>query len=270
MSFSLDHVVIAVNDLDRSVSEYAALGFTVLRGGEHPQRGSITALIVFEDGSYFELIAFPHPVQGFRWWEILQKAGPGFVDYALLSEDIEQDLESARLRGLVMGDTEAGGRLTPDNERVEWKTARSPTSDVPFLCGDVTPRALRVPEGDVRAHVNGAKGIGSITVAVRDLAASVGRYEALLSEDMTEAPRSIEPQSLNVSFLCGNLTIKLLSPMPGSTGASEVEQHLEQRGEGPFAVTLKLGSPTPPSGLALTSTHEAALQIPPAKLGRSH
>ena len=121
MAFSLDHVVIAVSDLDRAILDYSKLGFTVLRGGEHPHRGSINALIVFKDGSYFELIGFPRPVPEFRWWEILQKAGPGFVDFALLPSNLEADLKEARFRGFVASEVEPGGRITPSGERAEWR-----------------------------------------------------------------------------------------------------------------------------------------------------
>ena len=51
MPLSIDHIVIAVADLDAAVRDYTALGFTVLPGGEHP-RGSRNALVVFADGAY--------------------------------------------------------------------------------------------------------------------------------------------------------------------------------------------------------------------------
>jgi catechol 2,3-dioxygenase-like lactoylglutathione lyase family enzyme len=50
MAFALDHVVIAVNDLDRAVADYQSLGFTVYPGGVHHGGVSHNALIVFEDG----------------------------------------------------------------------------------------------------------------------------------------------------------------------------------------------------------------------------
>ena len=53
---SLDHLVIAVHDLDRSIADYRSMGFTVNPGGRHPGRSSHNALIVFADGAYIELI----------------------------------------------------------------------------------------------------------------------------------------------------------------------------------------------------------------------
>jgi catechol 2,3-dioxygenase-like lactoylglutathione lyase family enzyme len=51
MKFALDHVVIAVGDLEQAIADYRSLGFTVVPGGRHPGRTSHNALIVFEDGA---------------------------------------------------------------------------------------------------------------------------------------------------------------------------------------------------------------------------
>jgi hypothetical protein len=56
--FPLDHLVIAVNDLAQTMRDYQSLGFTVQPGGKHPGRQSHNALVVFEDGTYLELIAW--------------------------------------------------------------------------------------------------------------------------------------------------------------------------------------------------------------------
>jgi catechol 2,3-dioxygenase-like lactoylglutathione lyase family enzyme len=234
VTFSLDHAVIAVRDLDRAVSGYEKLGFTALRGGEHPRRGSVNALIVFQDGTYFELIAFPKPVPGFRWWEALQKAGPGFADFALLPANMERDLEEAKARGFQSGPIEPGGRVTPEGKRAEWQTARPETSDLPFLCGDISPRPLRVPEGPARGHANGALGIAKIVIAVADLARSSQRYEALLPQSAVRGGNGSAAR-----FLCKPGMIELREPKRGSPEATELAAHLDRRGEGPFAISLR-------------------------------
>jgi len=234
MGFSLDHVVIAVGDLDHAISSYEKLGFRVLRGGEHPRRGSLNALIVFQDRTYFELIAFPKTVPGFRWWETVQKAGPGFVDFALLPAKMEADLEEAKARGFQVGPIEPGSRLTPEGKRAEWQTARPPTADLPFLCGDVTPRFLRVPEGEVRDHLNGAIGIAKITVAVSNLSKSTERYKALLPQGAVQGENGSVAR-----FLCEPGIIELREPKRGVPEATELASHLEKRGEGPFSVSLR-------------------------------
>jgi catechol 2,3-dioxygenase-like lactoylglutathione lyase family enzyme len=234
MAFSLDHAVIAVSDLDQAIAGYQKLGFTVLRGGEHPRRGSVNALIVFQDGAYFELIAFPKPVPEFRWWQTLQKAGPGFVDFAVLPANMERDLGEAKARGFQAGPIEPGGRVTPEGKRAEWQTARPLTSDLPFLCGDISPRTFRVPEGPVRDHPNGVLGIAKITVAVSDLAKSTERYKALLPQSAVQGGNGAATR-----FLCEPGMIELREPKRGAPEAAELANHLDKRGEGPFSISLR-------------------------------
>lgn len=258
MGFAIDHVVIAVADLAQAIVDYRRLGFTVEEGGEHPGRGSKNALVVFADGSYFELIAFARPTPDFRWWRVLDQAGPGFVDFALLPNDIDRDVAAAQSRGLDFEAPVDGGRARPDGERLVWKTARSPQSDTPFFCGDVTPRALRVPEGAVRQHPNNAQGIGSVVVAVSDLDRSIARYAALFDE--RPAPAFALPGlGLRVAHLgAGHGSITLATPSGEGEAGSAIAVHLARRGEGPFSVGL-IGGATGPLDRALS--HGALLDF---------
>ena len=185
MALPLDHIVIAVHDLESAVADYRALGFQVAIGGRHPGRTSHNALVVFADGAYLEIIAWTAPAPEERWYRTLRDHGEGLVDFALLPQSTSQALAEARGRGLdtLVGPVD-GGRVRPDGAQLLWQTARHATPDLPFLCGDVTPRALRVPEGSVREHPNGALGVASLTVAVHDLDASLDRYRALLGPDL--------------------------------------------------------------------------------------
>jgi len=194
----LDHVVIAVRDLEAAITSYRGLGFTVQPGGRHPGRTSHNALIVFADGAYIELIAWVAPAPQERWWRQLEAHGDGYADFALLPSDTVAVIGAAHGRGLhtLIGPLD-GGRVRPDGAQLQWRNARHETPDLPFLCGDVTPRALRVPEGPVRVHANGAQGIAELAIAVEDLAATVARYRALLGSvaevmlEATEPPRAV-------------------------------------------------------------------------------
>jgi catechol 2,3-dioxygenase-like lactoylglutathione lyase family enzyme len=219
LTFRPDHVVILVADLDRAIADYRALGFTVMPGGEHPGRGTKNALVVFEDGAYLELIAFRAPVPGFRWWHVFERDGEGFVDFALLPSDVDEAVAAARARGVAVGDPENGGRARPDGVSVKWRNARPASSDLPFLCFDVTERGLRVPEGELRRQPNGSTGVAEIAVAVADPAASLKRYADYLG---------VEPQGGSVGV--GDLAIRLV---PASS------DRLARRGEGPTALTLR-------------------------------
>ncbi|MGE7414028.1 VOC family protein [Methylobacterium tarhaniae] len=260
MPLTLDHLVIAVADLDAAFADYSALGFTVIRGGEHQNGITHNVLVVLADGAYLELIAFKTPEPGNRWSEVYHRAGEGFLDHALLPSDIDADVKAAQARGLDIADPVPGGRFRPDGARLDWKTARAPGSDVPFLCGDVTPRALRVQEGDVRRHDNGVTGVASVTVAVRDVEASRARYAALLGTGadapIVEAEVSGSPARAVTLPLGPATTVTLASPK-GSDGA--LAEALAARGEGPVAAAFRAA--TGAGDLDLRLTHGARLAI---------
>ncbi len=240
MPLTLDHIVIAVTDLDRAFADYTELGFTVIRGGEHANGITHNVLVVLEDGAYLELIAWKRPDPGNRWSEVYHRSGEGFLDHALLPDDIGAVVSGAQDRGLDISSPEPGGRNRPDGERLEWKTARSHGSDVPFLCGDVTPRTLRVQEGEVRRHRNGVLGVAAITIAAKDVDASLTRYGALLGMGEPPPVRTVTvagtPARTAMLMLGSGIAVTLASP---ASPEGELAAALDTRGEGPFAVTFR-------------------------------
>jgi catechol 2,3-dioxygenase-like lactoylglutathione lyase family enzyme len=268
MSLPLDHIVIAVHELDTAIDNYAALGFNVQRGGDHPGRPTHNALVVFADGSYFELIAWKEPAPQERWWQLLQRHGEGIVDFALLPRSTPDTVNAAARRGLVLDGPHDGGRLRPDGERLRWQTARPPSPDLPFLCGDITPRVLRVPEGSARVHPNGALGVASLALAVHDLEATLARYRALLGGGVGEGegeghahvgqPVAFPGSGARHAVITiGGSALVLSSPRVAAGQAPGVlAQRLALRGEGPHALVLR--------------TSNAALASEPLDLSRTH
>jgi catechol 2,3-dioxygenase-like lactoylglutathione lyase family enzyme len=230
--FRLDHVVIAVSDLAKAVEDYRALGFTVQRGGRHPGRTSHNALVVFEDGAYLELIAWQEPGPAERWYNEHARHGDGLMDFALLPEDTARAIEEAKGRGLALTGPLDGGRVRPDGRELKWQTARQATFDLPFLCGDITPRELRVPEGEARRHPNGATGVASLTVAVRDLDASLSRYAALLGL-VSGGP---ERDGMGIGARTGSAPTATVTLGPT---AIVLAQRQSARGEGPCDLVLR-------------------------------
>jgi catechol 2,3-dioxygenase-like lactoylglutathione lyase family enzyme len=247
--FRLDHVVIAVGDLEKTIADYRTLGFNVQVGGEHaPPRTSHNALVVFEDGTYLELIAWRAPMPGDRWFDARAAHGDGLVDFALLPEDAARAVEEAKPRGLALAGPEDGGRLRPDGAELKWQLARPPSFDLPFLCGDLTPRDLRVPPGAARRHANGALGIATLAVAVADERASLEKYVALVGTDSAQVTPAITLPGAGLricALTLGTSTLLLMAPresaLPRSSLGREVRERLERRGEGPCALALAAG-----------------------------
>lgn len=230
----IDHVVILVKDLDQAVADYNQLGFTVTPGGEHTDGATHNALVAFADGSYLELIAFKRAAPEHRWWQYTQNEeinGEGLVDFALLPTDIASDIAAARQRGLDYTGPSSGGRLRPDGQEIRWQSGQPTTPDLPFLCGDVTPRSLRVPSGPAWIHPNGVTGIEAVVVLVADLAESLKHYEALLGT----APNPKQAATHSATFNLGPGNIVLNEPdTPAAISGPALEARI-----GPASLQLK-------------------------------
>jgi catechol 2,3-dioxygenase-like lactoylglutathione lyase family enzyme len=228
MAFALDHVVIAVSDLDRAVADYQSLGFTIYPGGVHHGGVSHNALILFEDGAYFEIIAYREEAPTNHWWRVLTSAGEGIVDFALLPENAERDVATARARGLQLDGPTPGGRLRLDGVQLDWQIVRPTTTDLPFWCGDVTPRNLRVPEGAIRRHANGVTGISRVRILVADLATSTERYSALVGPDAVKKDKGTARIDLPKTVF------ELVGP-----DDEQASRRLAERGEGVLSLELR-------------------------------
>jgi catechol 2,3-dioxygenase-like lactoylglutathione lyase family enzyme len=242
MPTGYDHIVIAVNDLEQTIADYTTAGFTVTPGGEHKHGISHNALVTFQDGSYFELIAFRNGGEGHgTHWPITLRKGEGIVDYALRTSDLEQEVRDLRVSGLDYSDPKDGGRFRPDGQRVDWQTIRygegaSVPGRLPFYCHDLTERTLRVPGGANAVHANGVTGIAGVSVVVRDLDAASKDFAALTGDAGSDVQSTLPP---NVSgarrFSMGPAWIEVVQP---AEHASELRAYLENRGELPYQVTL--------------------------------
>jgi Glyoxalase-like domain len=228
MAFALDHVIIAVGDLDLAVADYQSLGFTVYPGGVHHGGVSHNALVVLADGAYFEIIAYRLAAPDNRWWQVLTTAGEGIVDFAVLPENTERDFQAAQARGLDVEGPMPGGRLRLDGVRLDWQIVRPATTDLPFWCGDVTPRELRVPEGAIRLHANGVTGISTVRILVADLAVSIARFRALAGPEAVSVDHGIHRIDLKGTMF------ELIGP-----DNDDLRRHLAARGEGVLSLTLR-------------------------------
>ena len=197
----IDHLVILL-PYSQLVSppSWLTTNFTISPGGVHSDGRTENKLILFQDGTYIELIAFinddPARKEGHRWG----KKQFGLIDFALTArptseeEDtaaahygaLAQRLSAAGSPGTALGirylEPITGGRKNPGGTELQWKVtfptletqvtqgtyASSVTGAVPFLCHDVTPRTLRVDVNNVQAttHPSAVKGIAQFSVIV--------------------------------------------------------------------------------------------------------
>jgi len=131
-----------------------------------------------EDGSYLELIAFHDlaAAHGRHSWAPVAERGGGWADFALLSNDLRQDVTA--LGDLVAKPPEEGARTRPDGLGIAWRVARL-QRPLPFLIEDLTARELRVPGGDAAKHANRTTGLAGIVLGATDPARITQQYTLL-------------------------------------------------------------------------------------------
>jgi len=238
MLSGIDHLVIAVPDLEVARKNYEALGFTVVPGGRHPV-GTHNALVAFGDGSYVELIAFYETNPAHKWWAPLQKGG-GLVDFCMQTDDLRGDTAAFRKAGVEIDDPSPLSRVRPDGYRLAWVLS-IPRGDhrgvAPFLIQDETPREERVPRQTT--HANGVTGIGAVTVAVRDVV-PVARWYAEVLRQQAQPIQRPELGGAGVRVTVGPHTLDVVAPRGG---AGPLAEWLAARGASPYAATLHAPKP---------------------------
>ena len=124
----IDHLVIAVPDLDAAVAELSeAVGLAFTAGGRHPGAGTANR-IAFLGEPYLELIAVEdeaaaraRPI-GAAALRALERGG-GLATYALIDDDLEVTVPELQANGSDIGAVAHGERERQDGERVAWWTA---------------------------------------------------------------------------------------------------------------------------------------------------
>ncbi len=132
---NLDHIILAINNLDRGIAEFAErTGVTPVKGGEHPTGRTQNALVSLGNGSYLEILAprssepNPEAVIPFR--------GLSVAGWALHGGRLEPLLESLKRAGFTTVGPTPGSRKQPDGTLLEWRTGGADAGGLglaPFL-----------------------------------------------------------------------------------------------------------------------------------------
>jgi hypothetical protein len=227
----LDHIVILLPyKAVLNPPKWLADNFTIIPGGRHAGGQTENKLVVFQDGSYIELIAFVDDDQkhrvGHRWGD----KEVGIVDFALSSQGDADDnyeilksrLEKATL-GLKYESPSAGGRTREDAQVLKWKvTVPKPPAmrgETPFFCHDVTARGLRVPfSKESTSHPSGAYGVAGLKIYVpKERVGDLSKaYEGILDSKNSSPDASLrrfEVRRLHLVEGHGKVILDVQEPM---------------------------------------------------------
>lgn len=221
MPRDIDHLVIAVNDLEAARASWQALGFTVAPVARHPF-GTANAIIQ-TDGMYIELLAVADP-------SAIPEAGSaqfsfaafnrdflerheGISMIALASDDAAADRDDFETAGLSVFAPFSFERMAKGSDGVDRKVGFSLTFTAErrlrqvgfFTCRHHHPENFWRTE--LQRHQNGARRIASAALVTRDPADFHEFLSKLTGQhDMTST-------SLGLTFDLGGSAIEVTSPV---------------------------------------------------------
>ena len=187
----IDHVVIAVRDLERAQETYARLGFTLTPRGFHTL-GSANHCIMFGN-DYIELLALPVEHPAMRYYADFLSRGEGLAAVALASADADAAYAEFVADGIEADaplDFSRPVRLAEGERDAAFRIVQMPPAQTPgcrsFVCQHRTRDLVWRPE--YQSHAIGATGLAALAVIAEDPVTAAAGYAKLFGA----SPRKID------------------------------------------------------------------------------
>jgi catechol 2,3-dioxygenase-like lactoylglutathione lyase family enzyme len=187
----IDHVVIAVRDLERARATYARLGFRLTPRGHHTL-GSQNHCIMF-GADYIELLAAPKPHPALEPFRAFLASGDGLAALAFASPNADAafaELSAAGIAAQAPLEFSRPVALAQGSREARFRIVQLPAAATPgcraFLCQHYTRDLVWRPE--YQAHPVGVLGLAAVAIVAADASAAAQRFGTLLDE----APRRID------------------------------------------------------------------------------
>jgi len=208
----IDHIVIAVADLDRAQGAYARLGFTLSPRARHSAVMGTANHTIMLRRDYFELLAVLTPTERNQRWRDALAGGEGIAGLALAPASATAAKQAWQEQGFSPGDLVSFSRPVdrPDGSRMEarFEIVTLPKGSVPgasvFACDQLTRDAVWLPE--LMTHANTATAIRRLIVALPDPAAEKKVWMRALPG------AAAEPTGDGVRLRLGTHAVDLLTP----------------------------------------------------------
>lgn len=257
-----DHIIAMVQDIDAASADLSAAGFEVVRRPDATLTETDNRFISFPDGSYFQICTFFDAAKSAdHKWAKLYADGPGWVDYAVWTDDIVSDAARLNAAGLAVPEPRVSTKPLTDGR--SWVAAilhagrgvgASPLR--PYFVEDRSDRAIRVPPPS-RPQPGHAQRIAGVTLLTANLGAALPGLTAIYGAGTATASRFGGAACI---FPVGDAWLEVAEAKDGDTPAAA---HLATRGDGVFEVVIGTGAAGPGEGtrLALERTHGARIRV---------
>ena len=247
MTRRIDHLVVAVHDLEGAAGFYRNLGFQVGARNRHPW--GTENRIVQLPGSFIELIALgqgadipPHADGSFSFGAFVRdylQHREGLAMLVLSSPDAEADAALFAREGIgsfaPFHFERTGRRPDGSDTKVAFTLAFAADASAPragfFVCQQHFPENFWNPE--FQRHDNKALAIGSVALAAPDPA----RHEAFLTAFTGAEPQS--PDSDDLSYALAEAHLHVLTPDDAAEIYGSVEAELDQASFVAFGVRVE-------------------------------
>ncbi|OAN55308.1 hypothetical protein A6A04_11240 [Paramagnetospirillum marisnigri] len=175
----LDHVIIAVRDLEAAAATFRRLGFTLSSKGVHAEWGTANYCVMFGE-DYLELLAAVAEGGPADHVRAFTAGREGLMGLVFGSDDAEADC--LRLGLDVPGSLSRTVETAHGPELARFKAQPLPPDTTPgvpsFLCQHLTPDVLR--QSGWTEHGNGARGIAAVTALVADPIGLMAAWDRLV------------------------------------------------------------------------------------------
>lgn len=184
---ALDHVLIAVSDLEAAAVRMRRLGFAVTPRGRHIGWGTANRCVMFEQ-DYLELLGIVDPTVFCNGLDLrLSQRGEGLFGLAFAADDTAAAHDRLAARGIAMREPRILRRALalPDGEVMAEFSLLHPVDAAAlpavngFFTQHLTPHLLRRPEWVT--HPNSARAVTSVTIAVEEPKAIAEAYEKIFA-----------------------------------------------------------------------------------------
>jgi hypothetical protein len=195
----LDHVLIAVDNLDTAAKEYEGYGFTVVYAGK--KNRALNALIFLSDGSLIELIGkdrFPKYFNLLLMLKIYKLADimkqrilnfkrirNGLFNFSLYSSNLAETRWQLKKKNIRVGNIVKLSRKRDDLVKIKWDLVGLYPFDLPFFIGEYSPG--RLSDSSQIVHSNGATAISAVFIKTR----SFDKYMRLYNDLVARQPDTI-------------------------------------------------------------------------------
>ena len=173
---TLDHVLVAVRDLDGAIEEFEKrYGLRSIEGGRHPGVGTANRIVPL-GREYIELIAVVDPFEAAGNWrgrriaDALAK-GETFATWALRTTDLDAFREHCKSLGMPLPPASQGARMKPDGTVLKWRTQELHGDDdvgvVPFVIEWQVPDSEH-PAAQVVEQPSGVNGVARVVLGATE------------------------------------------------------------------------------------------------------